>query len=237
MGMVLVACFAARAARFAAVTITSTWRRTSSAARLGNCSTFPSAPRGSITRFGLRPGGNITGLTLALDSAIDGKQLELLKETAPRISRVAVIYRTPGAPGSVGQPFPVVFREVDTAARALGVMLIPIILDGADRLAGALAMMTRERADALLAVDTNPNFRLRREIADFAMRSRFPLMGTFREMTDARGLVSYGASVLDLFRRAATYVDRILKGAKPADLPVEQPTTFELVINRASSKG
>jgi ABC-type uncharacterized transport system substrate-binding protein len=169
-------------------------------------------------------------LTLLVDSAIEGKRLELLKEAAPRISRVAVIYRT------MGQPFSVVFREVETAARALGVTLIPIILDGPDQLAVALAAMTRERADTVLAVDTNPNFRLRGEIADFAMRTRLPLMGAFREMTDASGLASYGASILDLFRRAATYVDKILKGAKPADLPVEQPTKFELVVNLKTAK-
>jgi len=176
-----------------------------------------------------RPGGNVTGLS-ALAPEIWGKQLELLKETVPRVSRVAVL----GNPTNPG--YPLLLREVKVAARSLGVQLQILEARGPDDFERAFAAMTRERAGALL-VQLDGMFLLHRtRIPDLAAKSRLPAMYELREFVDAGGLVGYGPSIRDRFRRAATYVDKILKGAKPGDLPVEQPTKFELIINLKTAK-
>jgi putative ABC transport system substrate-binding protein len=176
-----------------------------------------------------RPSGNITGLPSIASETI-GKQLELLKETVARVSRVAVLQN----PDASSHQFMV--REAAGAARALGVQLRVLKARSPNDLDAAFTAIIGERADALLVL-ADGFFRTHRaRIADFAAKSRLPLVSGEREQTEVGGLMSYGPSRLDIFRRAATYVDKILKGAKPADLPVEQPTKFELVINLKTAK-
>ena len=176
-----------------------------------------------------RPGGNVTGLSV-LAPEIVGKQLELLKEIVPRVSRVAVLWNpTNRASHSL-------LGELKVAARSLGVQLQILEVRGPEEVESAFATMTRERASALL-VPTDGMFLLHRaRIADLAAKRRLPAMYGLRGFVDAGGLMVYGASLRDSFRRAATYVDKILKGAKPGDLPVEQPTKFELIINLKTAK-
>jgi len=175
-----------------------------------------------------RPGANITGLSIDAGPEIEGKRLELLKEALPTISRVAFL----GTKADWEQPLG---KGTQAAARALGVVLLH-----AETTLGqyndAFAVLTRERPDALFVATSPSNYAHRHRIADFAVKSRLPGIYPFREFVELGGLMSYGASVPDLYRRAAGYVDRILKGAKPADLPVEQPTKFELVINIKTAK-
>jgi len=172
-----------------------------------------------------RPGGNVTGLS-ALGFEIVGKQLELLKEIVPRVSRVAVL----GNPTSQ-EVYPLWLGQVKVAARSLGVQLQILEARGPDDFEKAFAAMTRERAGALFVLGDGMFLLHRTRIAELAAKHRLPAMYPVRGFVDAGGLIVYGPSPRDNFRRAATYVDRILKGAKPADLPVEQPTKFELVIN------
>ena len=176
-----------------------------------------------------RPGGNITGLSL-LTTELAGKRLQLLREVAPRASRVAVLWN---AANPVG---PLVVRETEAAARTLGVQLQSLEVRGPDDFESAFAAATRGRAGALITVEDPLTLTHRARIVDFAAKSRLPAMYPNREYVDAGGLMSYGTNFADLFRHAATYVDKILKGAKPADLPVEQPTRFELVINLKTAK-
>ena len=175
-----------------------------------------------------RPGGNITGLTVHTGPEIDAKRLELLKEALPKISRVAFLGMKADWEGPSGE-------TIRAAALALGVRLIHAEHTPTEY-AHAFAMITRERPDALFVTDSPPNFAHRRLIVEFAAKARLPGMYARREFVDAAGLMSYGPSITDFFRRAATYVAKILKGAKPADLPVEQPTKFELVINLKTAK-
>ncbi len=176
-----------------------------------------------------RPGGNVTGLS-TLAPEIVGKQLELLKEIIPRVSRVAVLWNP------TNQTHPLLLGEAKVAARSLGVQLQILEARRPDDFERAFAAMTRERAGALLVL-TDGMFLLHlTRTADLAAKSRLPAMFALREQADAGGLMAYGPSLRDSFRRAATYVDKILKGAKPADLPVEQPTKFELVINLKTAK-
>src|SRR5215471_10698025 len=171
-----------------------------------------------------RPSGNITGLP-SISSEVIGKQLELLKETVARVSRVAVLQN----PDASSHQFMV--REAAGAARALGVQLRVLGARSPKDLDTAFTAITGERADALLVL-ADPFFRTHRaRIADFAAKSRLPSVSGEREQTEVGGRISYGPSRLEMLRRAAIYVDKILKGTKPADLPVEQPTQFELVIN------
>jgi putative ABC transport system substrate-binding protein len=176
-----------------------------------------------------RPGGNITGLS-TLAPELNGKRLELLKEIVPRLSRVFVF-------GSSSEPAnPQTLKETDMAAAALGVKLQYVdILSPKDIETGFRAAL-KARADALLLFMSGPlaNFR-HTEIAELAVKSRLPTSWS-RQYVEAGGLMSYGVSLPDLDRRAAIYVDKILKGAKPADLPVEQPTKFEFVINLKTAK-
>jgi putative ABC transport system substrate-binding protein len=174
--------------------------------------------------------GNITGLAGSAGLEIFGKQLGLLKEAVPQVRRVAILSN----PGNPAQPIAV--RELNIAARSLEVQLQFLEARGPNEFDGAFAAMAKERVGALLVV-ADALFALHRtRLADLAARSRRPAMYWTRPHVEAGGLMSYGASVSDVFRRAATYVDKILKGAKPADLPVEQPIRFELVINLKTAK-
>ncbi len=177
-----------------------------------------------------RPGGNITGLTINAGPEIFGKHLELLKEAVPRASRVAVLWN-PNNP-----MHHLALRETEGAARALRVKLQILEARKPDDFDSAFSAMTRERAGALLVLPEALFFLHRTRIADLAARSRLPAVYGVREHAEVGGLMAYGASITGLWRRAATYVDKILKGAKPADLPVEQPTRFELVLNLKAAK-
>ena len=177
-----------------------------------------------------RPGANITG-TSSMTADVVGKQLELLKETVPKISRVAALWN-PANP-----IFQAIQRkETEAAARTLGVQLRILEARGPDEIESAFATMARERTRALLVLG-DPVFRShRKRIADLAANGRLPAVSGTTEFVDAGGLMAYGPSFTDMNRRAAYYVDRILKGTKPADLPVEQPTKFELIINLKTAK-
>jgi putative ABC transport system substrate-binding protein len=177
-----------------------------------------------------RPGGNVTGIT-NLGPELGGKRLELLKEAVPKIARVAVLY-DPASPGTVRE-----MKELlPVAARALGLTVQAWDVRAADGLEKVLAALNKERPDGLYVL-AGPLVRANgKRIANLALKSRLPSMYAIRESVDAGGLMYYGADVADSYRRIATYVDKILKGAKPADLPVEQPTKFELVINLKTAK-
>ena len=176
-----------------------------------------------------RPGGNITGLS-ALSPEISGKQLELLREIVPKLSHVAVL-------GNATQPgSPQALREINIAADAFRVQLQYLEIQAPKDIETAFQAASKERADAVLVLSTAILFSQRRQVADLAVKSRLSAIYNRPEYVEDGGLVSYGPSMTDLFRRAATYVDKILKGAKPADLPVEQPTKFELVINLKTAK-
>jgi len=171
-----------------------------------------------------RPGGNVTGLSIQASEGA-GKRLELLKEAAPRASRVAVLWNTAHA-GKV-----IEFRETQVAARALGMTLQSVEVRGPHDFDRAFSAIAAGRPDALIVFSETLTLAHRQRIVDFAARSGLPMISETSEFAVAGGLLTYGASLPDLFRRAATYVDKILKGAKPGDLPVEQPTKFDLVIN------
>jgi putative ABC transport system substrate-binding protein len=176
-----------------------------------------------------RPGGNVTGLSL-MHPELSGKRLQLLKEVVPKVSRVAVL-SDPSNPIT-----PPLLRETEAAARALGVQLQLVEARGPTEFDSGFSAMTRGRAGALVVLPNSIFQNERRRIAALAAKSRVPAIYAWREAVDAGGLMAYGANLPDIFRRAATYVDKILKGAKPADLPVEQPTRFELVINLKTAK-
>jgi putative ABC transport system substrate-binding protein len=176
-----------------------------------------------------RPGGNITGLaTLAPETS--GKRLELLREAVPKLSRVAVFGRTtrPGNAAAVS--------EVELAAAKLVVRLQYFDIDSFGDIGPAFEAAKKGRADAVLLLEAPVFINQRTQIAELAVKNRLPVIYSRSENAEAGGLISYGASITDLFRRAATYVDKILKGAKPGDLPIEQPTKFELVINLKAAK-
>jgi len=181
-----------------------------------------------------RPGGNVTGLSTSATLEIVGKRLELLKQAIPGVTRVAVLWQ-PGGQGERTDKD--ILKEVEAAARALGVRLQVVEARGPEDFDRAFSEMTRARASALTVLGTTLFFNERRRLADLAAKNRLSAMYPLREYVDAGGLMSYGPNLADLFRRAATYVDKILKGAKPGDLPVEQPTKFELVINLKTVKG
>jgi putative ABC transport system substrate-binding protein len=171
-----------------------------------------------------RPGGNITGLS-QVGPELAGKRLELLKEAFPKISRVAVL-RTSGSRSSVAQ-----FKETQVAAKTMAVQLKLLEVRSSDELNGAFKAAATGRADALIVLQSAFMNTHRTRIVELATKSQMPTMFAERTHVESGGLMSYAPSVFDLQRRAARYVDKILKGAKPADLPVEQPTTFEFVIN------
>jgi putative ABC transport system substrate-binding protein len=178
-----------------------------------------------------RPGGNITGLTV-MHPDLAGKQLEFLKDVLPTVSRVAVLWN-PANPVSA-----LMVRAAEVAAQALGVQLHLVEARGPEAFDSAFAAMTRAHAGALLVLGEPVFVQHRRRLAELAATSRLPTMHNVqcRAFVEAGSLLCYGASLLDQWRRAATYVDKILKGAKPADLPVEQPMKFELVINLKTAK-
>ena len=179
-----------------------------------------------------RPGGNVTGLSFFSPELV-GKCLEQLKLAVPAVSRVAALWQ----PGGQGEPTEKdMLKAAEVAARALGVRLQFVEARGPENFDRAFSEMTRARAGALTVLPSNMFISERRRLVDLAAKNRLPAVYPWREFVDAGGLMSYGLNVADLFRRAATYVDKILKGAKPADLPVEQPTKFELVINLKTAK-
>ncbi len=177
-----------------------------------------------------RPGGNVTGVSYSVGAEIFGKDLELLKEVVPKVRRVAVL-SNPASPAR-----PLTISNVKGAARSLGLELQLLEARGPGDFDGAFAAMTKERVGALLVV-TDPAFIPHRaRLVDLAARNRLPSIFTQREDAEAGGLMSYGPRLSDVHRRGATYVDKILKGAKPGDLPIQQPTKFELVINLKTAK-
>jgi len=179
-----------------------------------------------------RPGGNVTGLSILAPELV-GKNLELLTQGVPGVSRVAVL-RQPGVLGERTEKD--MLKEAEVAARALGVRPQFIEARGPDDFDRAFSEMIRVHAGALTVLPSTMFGSERRRLVDLAAKNRLPAMYSWREFVDAGGLMSYGPNVADNYRRAAAYVDKILKGAKPADLPVEQPTKFELVINRKTAK-
>jgi putative ABC transport system substrate-binding protein len=176
-----------------------------------------------------RPDGNITGLS-TLSPEISGKRLELLKEIVPKLSRVAVL----GDSNESGNAQ--ALKEVELAAGAFGVQLQYLEVRGAKNSEPAFRAATKGRPDALLVLQSPVFVNERTQLADLAVKSRLPAIYWRSDFVQARGLMSYGVSLPDLDRRVAIYVDKILKGAKPAELPVEQPTKFELVINLKTAK-
>ena len=177
-----------------------------------------------------RPGGNVTGLAVDAGGEILGKRFELLKETLPNLSRLGILWN----------PDVAFIRNRQTAmaetARTLGLTTIPVEARGLDELAQAFATMVRERAQAFVMQGDSVLFNYRGQIAEMALRNRLPAATLQREYAEAGFLLTYGADIRDLYRRSAGFVDKIFKGAKPADLPVEQPTKFELVINLKTAK-
>ncbi len=181
-----------------------------------------------------RPGGNVTGLSILLPELV-GKSLEHLKQVVPGVNRVAVLWQ----PGGLGEPTDKdMLKGAEVAGRALGVRLqfVEARGRGPEDFDRAFSDMTRARGGALSVRPSNMFTNERRRLVALAAKNRLPAVYTSREFVDAGGLMAYGANVADVFRRAATYVDKILKGAKPADLPVEQPTKFDFVINLKTAK-
>ena len=176
-----------------------------------------------------RPGGNVTGMSLMVPE-LGGRRLQLLKEILPGLSRVAVIWNAANPYNSL------VLREMEATATTLGVQLQSLVVRGPDDFEGALAAAATGRAGALTAVEDPLTNTKRIQIVDFAAKSRLPAIYGIKEFVDAGGLMSYGVHFADSYRRAAAYVDKILKGAKPADLPVQQPTKFEFAINLKTAK-
>jgi putative ABC transport system substrate-binding protein len=177
-----------------------------------------------------RPGGNLTGLSLAQNEGISKKWVQLLKEAAPRVSRVGLL-RDASAPLQ-----PKILTDTETAAAALGLKFRVLEVRELQELDGVFAGLSKERGYGLIVGGTPLFFPHRSRIHELAIKHGLPAIYAWRVFVDAGGLMSYGASLSDLWRRAATYVDKILKGAKPGDLPVEDPTKFELVINLNAAK-
>jgi putative ABC transport system substrate-binding protein len=179
-----------------------------------------------------QPGGNVTGTSLLAPELV-GKRLEQLKQAVPGVDRVAVLWQ----PGGLGERTNKnMLQGTEVAARALGMRLQFVEARGPENFDRAFSDMTRARAGALTVLPSNMFITERRRLVDLAAKNRLPAVYGLREFVDAGGLMAYGANPADSFRRAATYVDKILKGAKPGDLPVEQPTKFELVINLKTAK-
>jgi len=176
-----------------------------------------------------RPGGNITGLT-AITAELAGKRLEILKETLPRLTRVGVLWNPTDQGSAQG------FKEIEIAARTLGLGIQSLQVRSPSNFESAFKAAIAGQARAIQVLQSGLINSHRNRIVEFATKNRLPTMFVDAEQVEAGGLMSYGPNVLDLYRRAATYVDKILKGAKPADLPVEQPKKFEFVINLKTAK-
>ncbi len=177
-----------------------------------------------------RPGGNVTGLAVDAGGEILGKRFELLKETLPNLSRLGILFNPDAAYNRSRQ------TAMAETARTLGLTTIPVEARGLDTLEEAFATMVRARVQAFVMQGDSVLFNHRGQIAEMALRNRLPAASLQKEYADAGFLLTYGADIRDLYRRAAGFVDKILKGAKPADLPGEQPTKFELVINLKTAK-
>lgn len=176
-----------------------------------------------------RPGGNVTGVS-TLNVELGAKRLQLAREVVPGASRLAIL-------GDAGSPTSVSgIRETQAAARALGVHLHAVSVRGPAELDGAFSMIARERPAALIVTPSAVFFGERRRLATLAVKHRLPTVSGSREYAEAGGLIAYGADRAEALRRAAVYVDKILKGARPGDLPIEQPTTFELVVKLKTAK-
>jgi putative ABC transport system substrate-binding protein len=177
-----------------------------------------------------RPGGNITGVA-TLSQDLNGKRLELLTDVVPKLSRVAVLWTSADRTATIN------LKHYEDAARALRIQLQSLEVHREDPdIVGAFQKATRERAGALITITTAALFQQQKRIANLAIKNRLPTIFQGSTWVDAGGLMSYSTADLDAFRRAATYVDKILKGAKPADLPIEQPTQYEMVINLKTAK-
>ncbi len=179
-----------------------------------------------------RPGGNITGVSFLAPEQV-GKRLERLKEAVPGVSRVAVLWQPGDVPETTAKNL---LKEAEVAARALGVRVQFVEARGPADFDRAFSEMTEAHADALSVLTSALLFSEHRRLVDLSAKHRLPAVYPWREGADSGGLMSYGPNVADLYRRTAFYVDKILKGAKPADLPVEQPTKFDLVINLKTAK-
>ena len=176
-----------------------------------------------------QPGGNITGTTL-IHPELSGKRIQLLMEAAPGIKRVAVIWN-PNSPASAD-----ILRETEGAARAMGLQVHPFEAGSPSDVDGALQAVMTARANALITVGDGMLWTQRARIVDFASKHRLPAMFPDREFAEVGGLMAYGPNAADSVRRAAALVDRVLKGAKPADLPIEQPTQMDLLLNLKTAK-
>jgi ABC-type uncharacterized transport system substrate-binding protein len=197
------------------------------------CASFADPVTDGLVISLARPGGNVTGLSNIAPGLV-GKRLELLTQAVPGVGQVSVLWH-PGGAGERTQKD--MLKEAQVAALALGVRLQFVEARGPADFDRAFSEMTRARAGALTVFSGSPMFVTeKRRLVDLAAKNRLPAMYPWREVVEAGGLMSYGADQADMHRRAATYVDRILKGAKPADIPVEQPTKFELMINLKTAK-
>jgi putative ABC transport system substrate-binding protein len=176
-----------------------------------------------------RPGGNVTGMSI-MGPDLGGKRLELLKDLSPRLARVAVL-RNAATPNTA-----IVLKETQEAGRRLGVEVQSLEVRGPNDFDGAFEAMRKQRPDAIITAEDPLTFAYRKRIADFAAEQRLPSLSGLSDFAAVGGLMSYGPNIVDVVRRAAPYVDKILKGAKPADLPVQQPTKYELVINLKAAK-
>src|SRR5262245_893631 len=218
------------------VDVIVTWGTPAARAAKGTTRTVPIVMAAVIDPVGTgliaslaRPGGNLTGVTSGA-AELSGKNVELLTELAPGVKRIAVLWN----PANPIQP--VMFRETQVAAEAMRIQVQSVGVSDHNELDSALATITGERPGALLVLQDNILLANRKRIIDFVAKIRLPAMYERKVWVEAGGLMSYGVSFPDNFRRAATYVDKILKGAKPADLPVERPTKFDLVINLKTAK-
>lgn len=192
---------------------------------------FPNDPVASGLVASLRnPGGNVTGTTFTPGQEIYGKQLQLLRESVPHASRMAILWSPADAPA------PLQLREVEGAARSLGTRLQRVDARGPEEFDGAFAAMARERAEALIVANSTQFLVHATRLAELALKGGLPTMFSYRENVEAGGLMAYAINMSDFIGRAAAYVDKILKGAKPAELAVEQPTKFELMINLKTAK-
>ena len=207
---------AARAAKNATATIPIVFAGASDPVRTGIVSSLA------------QPGGNITGLSLMVPD-LDGKRLELLKEAVPKVARVAFLWQ-PGGRGNLP------LTRMEAAAKALGLKLLSLEVRSLDDFEGAFARAKKERAQALITTTGSRINTQQRQVLDFAAKNRLPAIYHYSEFVEAGGLMSYGPDNTDIWRRAADFVDKILKGAKPGDLPIEQPKKFEFIINLNAAK-
>jgi putative ABC transport system substrate-binding protein len=192
---------------------------------------FPSDPveLGLVASLS-KPGGNVTGTTYTPGPEIFGKQLQILKEAVPHASRIAMLRNLSDTAWEIQR------RVVEAAAQSMGVRIQHVLARDPEEFGSAFAAMARGRADALLIAGSSTFLVHRVRLAELALKGRLPTMFNFREMVEAGGLMAYAVNMSDFIGRAAVYVDKILRGANPADLPVEQPTKFELVVNLKTAK-